>query len=157
MKDGNTSIPNYVMVDDGRIPDFTKTNWRLLNPTSYLLQDLIGMKEVVKDVFNGLLNKHLSEQHGITGSTDVGRNLLRKDYSNLSTGWLLGSKSVDTMDYSGIRMKSNGTMEVSIKYSFDVEANPQHFEIADRRYFHQRSPIWDESDHSIFSSKYVED
>ena len=51
------------MVDG--IPDFTKSNWSLLNPMSYLLQDLIGMKEVVMAVFTALLNKHVKEEHGL--------------------------------------------------------------------------------------------
>ena len=35
MKDGNTSTPNYDLVDG--IPSFAKSNWNLLNPMSYLL------------------------------------------------------------------------------------------------------------------------
>ena len=41
-KNNNTSMPNYDMVEG--VPDFTKTNWYLANPMSYLLQDLVGMK-----------------------------------------------------------------------------------------------------------------
>lgn len=155
MKDRNQSAPNYVMVDG--IPDFSKTNWSLLNPTSYLLQDLVGMKKVVKEVFSSILDRHVRDEHGLTGTSDIQKNLLRKDYANLATGWLLGNRSLDTMNQSGIRMTSNGVMELSLKYSFDVEANPEHFEIEDRRYYHQKSPIWDESDHSIFARKYMED
>lgn len=47
-KDNNTSIPNYDLVDG--IPDFKKSNWRLLNPMSYLLQDVLEMKKVVQEV-----------------------------------------------------------------------------------------------------------
>lgn len=39
LKNNNDSIPNYDLVDG--IPNFTKSNWQLLNPMSYLLQDLI--------------------------------------------------------------------------------------------------------------------
>ena len=154
-KDNNTSTPRYVMVDG--IPDFTKTGWNLINPTSYLLQDLVGMRKVVKEVFEQILASHMVDEHGTMGVQDIKRNLLRKDYANLSTGWLLGNKSVDILDDSGISLKSNGTMEVTISYSFDVEANPEHFKIKDKRYYYQKSPIWDESDHTIFSSKYMED
>ena len=154
-KNNNTSTPRYVMVDG--IPDFTKTGWNLINPTSYLLQDLVGMRKVVKEVFEQILSSHMVDEHGTMGVQDIKRNLLRKDYANLATGWLLGNRSVDVLDDSGIRMKSNGTMEVSISYSFDVEANPEHFKIEDKRYYYQKSPIWDESDHTIFASKYMED
>ena len=110
--DNNTSTPRYVMVDG--IPDFTKTGWNLLNPMSYLLQDLVGMKKVVKEVFEQILSNHMVVEHGTVGVQDIKRNLLRKDYANLTTGWLLGNKSVDFLDESGIRLKSNGTMEISI-------------------------------------------
>lgn len=65
-KDGNESVPNYDMVNG--IPDFTKTNWSLLNPMSYLLQDLVGMKEVVKNVFNTLMLEHIKKEHNLIGS-----------------------------------------------------------------------------------------
>ena len=153
--DNNSSTPMYVMVDG--IPDFTKTGWKLLNPMSYLLQDLVGMEKVVKEVFQNILSRHMVDEHGSTGIQDVKNNLLRKDYSNLSTGWLLGNKSIDIVDKNGTRMKSNGLMEISLEYSFNIQANPEHFKIQDSRYFYQKSPIWDESDHSIFASKYMED
>ena len=53
MKDDNTSIPNYDVIDG--VPDFTKTNWFLLNPMSYLLQNLDGLKDVVREVFQQLV------------------------------------------------------------------------------------------------------
>ena len=34
-KDNNSSIPNYELIDG--IPNFSKTNWKLINPTSYLI------------------------------------------------------------------------------------------------------------------------
>ena len=85
MKNDNTSIPNYDMVEG--VPDFAKTNWSLLNPMSYLLQDLVGMKKVVKEVFENILAKHIEDEHGLIGSTDIGSNLVRTDYTNLSTSW----------------------------------------------------------------------
>ena len=77
------------------IPDFTKSGWRLMNPTSFLLQDLIGMRKVVVEVFTTVLQEHLVQEHGLVGNqTDIRKNLLKKDISNLSTGWQLGDKSV---------------------------------------------------------------
>jgi hypothetical protein len=58
----NSSTPMYVMVDG--IPDFTKTGWKLLNPMSYLLQDLVGMEKVVKEVFQNILSRHMVDEHG---------------------------------------------------------------------------------------------
>ena len=92
LKNGNTSQPNYDMVNG--IPDFTKSNWSLINPMSYLLQDLIGMKEVVQEVFSSLLAKHVKDDHGLVKSTSLTSNLLRKDYSNLQTSWGIGSRSL---------------------------------------------------------------
>ena len=53
-------------------------------------------------------------------------------------------------------LHSNGVMEYKIRYSFDMNAN-QQIRINDKRYYRQRSPIWDESDQTIFSQKYMED
>lgn len=92
LADENDSTPNYNMVDG--IPDFTQSKWQLLNPMSYLLQDLVGMKAVVKEVFTNLLQEHVEKEHGLSGSTDIGRNLLRKDYSNLLTPWQVGRYSL---------------------------------------------------------------
>ena len=47
-------------------------------------------------------------------------------------------------------------MEYSIQYGFDLRAN-QDVRVKDNRYFRQKSPIWDESDDTIFAKKYVED
>lgn len=154
MKNGNTSIPNYDMVEG--VPDFTKTNWYLINPMSYLLQDLVGMKEVVKEVFENILEQHIRDEHGLIGSTDIHNNLVKTDYSNLSTSWEIGKYSLNVLDTSTMKKSSNGIMEYSIGYSFDSKAN-QHLWIKDKKYYYMKSPIWDESDQTIFSSKYTED
>ena len=65
IKDNNTSTPNYDMVDG--VPNFTKTNWQLINPMSYLMQDLIGMKSIVKDVFQSIIDNHVKNEHGLIG------------------------------------------------------------------------------------------
>jgi hypothetical protein len=163
-KNGNTSMPNYTLVDG--IPDFGKSNWRLMNPLSYLLQDLIGMREVVKEVFENLLKEHVEEEHGLLGSEDIASNLVKKDYSNLNATWNMGSlalgingggqvEKTDKITYL-CKLNSNGVMEYQIKYSFDSKAN-QLIRIKDKRYYYEKSPIWDESDQSIFSQKYTED
>ena len=127
------------MVDG--IPDFTKSNWSLLTPMSYLLQDLIGMKEVVMAVFTALLNKHVKEEHGLVKATSLQSNLLKKDYSNLYTSWGIGQYSLvnreETLDNRGSMLKqtSNGVMEYCISYSFDAKAN-QSLTIDDRRYYY---------------------
>jgi len=93
-KKDNISVPNYELVDG--IPDFTKTNWSLLNPMSYLLQNLIEMKKVVKEVFQSLLDEHVKNEHGLVQASDIGKNLLRKDYTNLTTKWDVGHYSLNT-------------------------------------------------------------
>ena len=153
-KDGNDSIPNYDMVDG--IPNFSKTNWSLLNPMSYLLQDLIGMKEVVKEVFQALLDAHVSEEHGLVNASDIGSNLVRKDYSNLSTTMVPGKMSLNVPSGNGVKKCTNGIMECFVQYSFDIKAN-QYLKIDDKRYYYEKSPVWDESDQTIFSQKYTED
>lgn len=153
-KDGNDSIPNYDMVDG--IPNFSKTNWSLLNPMSYLLQDLIGMKEVVKEVFQALLDAHVSEEHGLVNASDIGSNLVRKDYSNLSTSMVPGKMSLNVPSGNGVKKCTNGIMECFVQYSFDIKAN-QYLKIDDKRYYYEKSPVWDESDQTIFSQKYTED
>lgn len=153
-KDGNDSIPNYDIVDG--IPNFSKTNWSLLNPMSYLLQDLIGMKEVVKEVFQALLDAHVSEEHGLVNASDIGSNLVRKDYSNLSTTMAPGKMSLNVPSGNGVKKCSNGIMECFVQYSFDIKAN-QYLKIDDKRYYYEKSPVWDESDQTIFSQKYTED
>jgi predicted AlkP superfamily phosphohydrolase/phosphomutase len=77
----NNAMPGYDMVDG--IPDFSKTNWVLLNPMSYLLQDLNELRKVVVEVFRSLLDEHVAEDHGLIGANEIESNLLRKDYSNL--------------------------------------------------------------------------
>lgn len=57
------------MVD--RIPNFAKSGWKLINPTSYLLQDMMEMKEVVKEVFKALLEEHVRQEHGLIGFQDI--------------------------------------------------------------------------------------
>lgn len=153
-KDGNDSIPNYDIVDG--IPNFSKTNWSLLNPMSYLLQDLIGMKEVVKEVFQALLDAHVSEEHGLVNASDIGSNLVRKDYSNLSTSMVPGKMSLNVPSGNGVKKCTNGIMECFVQYSFDIKAN-QYLKIDDKRYYYEKSPVWDESDQTIFSQKYTED
>lgn len=152
--DENDSVPNYDMIDG--IPDFSKTNWDLLNPMSYLLQDLIGMKDVVKEVFTNLLEEHVAEEHGLIGSADIEKNLLKTDYTNLTTPWENGKYAVDVVKGDNIKIGSNGIMEVKIAYAFDAKAN-QQITIKGRKYYYQKSPIWDESDNTIFSQKYIED
>ena len=129
-KDDNNSVPNYDIVD--RIPNFTKSGWKLINPTSYLLQDMMEMKQVVKEVFENLLAEHVHTDHGLVGGTDeIGKNLLRKDFSNLSTSWGIGEYSLDVshehLDNGKTfkRKSSNGVLEYSIQYSFDEKANSQ--------------------------------
>lgn len=159
LRNGNTSMPNYDIVDG--IPDFTKSDWRLLNPMSYLLQDLIGMKKVVQDVFAKVLEKHVKSEHGLVKTESIENNLVKKDYSNLHTSWNLGQYSLTNketaIDGNGSVMKksTNGIMECSFVYSFDAKAN-QQLSIADKRYYYQKSPILDESDKEIFSAKYSE-
>lgn len=158
-KNNNSSIPNYDLVD--RTPNFTKSGWKLINPTSYLLQDMMEMKEVVKEVFTALLEEHVQQEHGLTGFQDVKKNLLRKDFSNLQTHWQPGKYSlnveVSEVENGRVLMKksSNGILEYSIQYSFDEKAN-EFIKIDDKRYYRQKSPIWDESDQTIFSQKYTE-
>ena len=158
-KDGdNTSIPNYDLVDG--VPDFKKSNWKLLNPMSYLLQDIIGMRTAVKEVFEQLLKRHVEEEHGLIGSDDIESNLVKTDFSNLSTAWGIGEYSLNVLEteVKNVLMKksSNGIMEYAIRYSFDSKAN-QQIKIEDYRNYYQKSAIWDESDDTIFSQKYMED
>lgn len=160
-KDNNSSIPNYDLVDG--IPSFQKTNWTLLNPLSYLLQDLDEMKKVVKSTFGELLESHIKEMHGLIGTRDIETNLVKKDYSNLITQNRVGKYSLSTVDstYDGsnrMKLDSNGILEYSIRYSFDEKANALSNEmvIQDRKHYHQASPIWDESDRTIFAQKYSE-
>lgn len=164
-KDNNDSIPNYELVDG--IPNFSKTNWRLINPTSYLLQDLIEMKSLVKEVFQALLDEHVKEKHNLMNGTSVDQNLLKKDYSNLVTPWELGKYAIqisnnvvrddDTIKITE-KKDSTGIMECFVEYGFDIKANPQDDEICiqDRKYYYQNSPIWDESDKTIFAQKYID-
>ena len=160
LKDGNTTTPHYDLVDG--IPTFVESGWRLLNPLSYLLQDLDGMKSAVKEAFANLLQDHIEDEHGLVGSDDITKNLVRKDYANLSTPWKVGSyalvKSQTTFDNGNIvrKVHTNGLMEYQVRYSFDEKANPYIY-INDRRNYWQKSPIWDESDQTIFSQKYSED
>lgn len=55
-----------------------------------------------------------------------------------------------------VRLASNGVMEYRTRYSFDAKAN-QDLKIEDSRYYWEKSPIWDESDQTIFARKYMED
>lgn len=162
LKDGNTDTPNYDIID--HIPVFTKSNWQLLNPLSYLLQNLNQMREVVLGVFKELLQKHVQQDHGLIGSEDIENNLVKTDYSNLQSPWQVGKYTLvnSTKDISAVglvgkkRKTTNGIMEYNLQYNFDMRAN-QQLKIEDKRYFHQKSPIWDESDDTIFSKKYIEE
>lgn len=160
MEKDNKSIPNYSIVD--MVPDFSNTGWRLINPMSYLLQDMIGMKAVVEEVFKNLIEWHEREDHGLVQFKDIGKNLLKKDYSNLQTTWQIGQHSlvmdVESGENGNVlkKLSSNGIMEYSIKYSFNQRAN-NWLTIDDKRQYRQKSPIWDESDHTIFSQKFTED
>jgi hypothetical protein len=113
------------------------------------------------EVFKSLLDEHVAEDHGLIGTNEIESNLLRKDYSNLQTPWRIDDKKhtlvneVKKTAYGEIRKSTNGIMEMSIKYGFDVQAN-QQVKISDRRYFRMKSPVWDESDQTIFSQKYIE-
>ena len=128
LKDGNTTTPHYDLVDG--IPTFVESGWRLLNPLSYLLQDLDGMKSAVKEAFANLLQDHIEDEHGLVGSDDITKNLVRKDYANLSTPWKVGSyalvKSQTTFDNGNIvrKVHTNGLMEYQVRYSFNEKANP---------------------------------
>jgi len=153
-KEVNTSIPNYNMVDG--TPDFRKSNWKLVNPTSYLLQDIVGMREIVEGAFREVLDGHVKDDHGLAVSLDIKDNLLRRDYSNLRTPWETGKYSLNILDTPTLKKSSNGVMELSIRYAFDQKAN-QGVLIGDRRHYYRKSPIWDDSDHTIFASKYRED
>jgi hypothetical protein len=162
MKDDNTSIPNYDVIDG--VPDFTKTNWFLLNPMSYLLQNLDGLKDVVREVFQQLVQNHVHLEHSLVGSSDIDQNLLKKDFSNLQTPWSVGKYSLiaieDESDDGKIvkKVSSNGIMEYSIQYSFDNKANNEEkATIVNKMHYLQKSPIWDKSDHTIFTKKYMED
>lgn len=164
LSDNNDNTPNYDIVD--HIPVFTKSGWQLLNPLSYLLQNLNEMRDVVLSVFEKLLAKHVEDEHGFIGSEDIANNLLKKDYSNLQTPWangkyslVMSNEDIDEVDWKGRKTKSsNGIMEYAIKYGFEMSANNQgaDYQIQDKRYYYQKSPIWDESDNTIFSQKYLE-
>ena len=162
LANNNTNIPNYDIVE--HIPVFTKSKWQLLNPLSYLLQNLNEMRSVVLEVFKNLMEEHVGNEHGLIGSENIANNLVKKDYSNLQTPWQVGKYSlvnstekINEVSWNGRKTKStNGIMEYNIRYGFDMRAN-QEVKIKDKRYFYQKSPIWDESDDTIFSKKYIED
>jgi hypothetical protein len=164
LKNNNDSIPNYDIVD--HVPVFTKSDWQVLNPLSYLLQNLNEMRDVVLAVFDELLAKHVEDEHGFIGSDDIANNLVKKDYSNLQTPWtngkyslVMSTEEIDEVGWKGRKTKSsNGIMEYNIRYGFEMAANSQSadYQIQDKRYYYQKSPIWDESDNTIFSQKYLE-
>lgn len=158
-KDNNTSIPNYDLVNG--IPSFFKSNWNLLNPTSYLLQDMTEMKRVVQEVVQQLIDEHVKKNHKLIDGTDVELNLVKKDYSNLITPNRYGKYTVSNLDSTftsngqtnRIKLDTNGIMEYSIKFSYDEKVNQldSSLVINDKRYYYQASPIWDESDRTIFA------
>lgn len=49
-----------------------------------------------------------------------------------------------------MKVSSNGILEYRLRYQLDRKAN-QYVTVKDRRHYYQKSPIWDESDHTIFS------
>ena len=53
------------------------------------------------------------------------------------------------------KLSTNGILEYSLRYSFDQKAN-QDIKIEDSRYWLEKSPIWDDSDDTIFCTKYME-
>lgn len=122
------------------------------------------MRSVVLEVFEGLLEEHVKNEHGLIGASDIENNLVKKDYSNLQTPWQVGKYSLvnSTKDISEVglagkmRLSTNGILEYNLQYSFDMQANKQ-LKISGNRYYYQKSPIWDESDDTIFSQKYLED
>jgi hypothetical protein len=69
----------------------------------------------------------------------------------------VSTEDVNEVGWKGRKLKSsNGIMEYSIKYGFEMGANRQDptdkdYQIQDKRYYYQKSPIWDESDNTIFS------
>ena len=69
LKNNNDSIPNYDIVD--HVPVFAKSDWQVLNPLSYLLQDLNEMREVVVSTFEDLIANHVKDKHGFIGSEDI--------------------------------------------------------------------------------------
>lgn len=131
LKDGNGNTPNYDIVD--HIPVFTKSDWQLLNPLSYLLQNLNEMRNVVVDVFKKLMQQHVEKEHGLVGSQNIENNLIKKDYSNLQTPWevnkyslVMSTEKADEVGWSWRRTKSsNGIMEYNITYGFQMKANDQ--------------------------------
>ena len=64
--DNNDNIPNYDIVE--HIPVFTKSKWQLINPLSYLLQNLNELRDVVLGVFKEMIEEHVKEEHGLVGS-----------------------------------------------------------------------------------------
>ena len=108
-------------------------------------------------------------EHGLIGAKEIDRNLVKRDYSNLQSDWNVGSHSLVRQDtttqnvlkdgFMREKISTNGVMEVQVMYGFDAKANRQELDsvILDRTYYLQKSPIWDESDHTIFSRKYMED
>lgn len=153
-KDNNETVPEYTMVNG--IPNFSASGWFLLNPTTYLLQNLGSMRSLVVQTFNSILENHVEKEHGLIGSNYIENNLVRKDYTNLNTGMSDGVFSLNIVDTPEMKICSNGIIEYSATYSFDTVAN-QQITISDARHFLQKSPIWDESDDTIFAKKYMED
>ena len=160
MKDGNITVPNHGDLVNG-IPDFSETDWKLLNPTSYLLQNLTELTKIVVQAFTDILDDHVKDDHGLVGDAeDIANNLVRVDYSNLQSPWRTGKMALvgETKDIGtncNIRKSTSGVMWQSMSYGFDSNAN-QRLEILDRQYYRMKSPIWDESDKTIFAQKYIE-
>ena len=162
-KDNNTNIPNYDLADG--VPDFSKSNWIALNPTSYLLQDLNELRSLVVDkVFKQLMARHMEDDHGVVGEQAIEASLVKLDYSNLQTPWRGGKNSVvnydNEVDGMRVQRRTNGVMEIDVEYGFDAKANRMDndgVKILDRRNYRMKSPIWNESDQTIFAQRYGED
>lgn len=160
-KDSNSSIPNWELKDG--LPDFSKSNWRVVNPTSYLLQDLNQMKQVVKDSLDQILAEHVRTDHNLQSGSSLAYNLLRKDYSNLVGPLKVGGLSIQSHadpltseTTQATARESNGTQEVLVRWQLDGKAN-QNLVLDDPRHYWQKSPIWDESDATILCQKYLEE
>ena len=90
---------------------------------SYLLQDDIELRKIVRDVFQNLLSEHVRKEHNLIGSGDIEGNIVKKDYTNLISQWEAGKYAISISDNGTTKLWSNGIMEHNIQYSFDNRAN----------------------------------
>ena len=85
---------------------------------------------------------------------------MQTPWTNGKYSLVMSTEEIDEVGWKGRKTKSsNGIMEYSVKYGFELSANNQgaDYQIQDKKYYYQKSPIWDESDNTIFSQKYLED